>query len=234
MGRGLRFIVLIPEEQKAYRFHLFSILPSHVLFLDSLKPLWHLQIGIWGRSGSARHEAFPPHNNRVALEHGTASVKKKRKLYVRKKSYLDYSLAQLLHVEGVSAHTWQKTDRPHPCHPWTKNSPKLVANVRKDTEKQPYIWTVKGTVAMSRCAGASRAKIETSRSLRFECVKRLYEMNVTVETIRTNIRISSLPLSCSFGGVARVARERRRDCQLRRGESRSLARSFAARFTSNK
>ena len=80
---------------------LFGILPSHVLFLDSLKPLWHLQIGIWGRSGSARHEAFPPHNNRVALEHGTASVKKKRKLYGRITSYLVlYSLAQLLHSSG--------------------------------------------------------------------------------------------------------------------------------------
>ena len=101
VGRGLRFIVLIPEEQKAHRFHLFSILPSHVLFLDSLKPLWHLQIGIWGRSGSARHEAFPPHNNRVALEHGTASTKKKRKLYGLITSYLAlYSLAQLLHSGG--------------------------------------------------------------------------------------------------------------------------------------
>ena len=79
---------------------------------------------------------------------------------------------------------------------------------------------------MSRCAGASRAKIETSRSLRFECVKRLYEMTVTVETIRTNIRIPGLRVSCPFGGVARVARESRRDCQRRRGESRSLARSF--------
>ena len=83
------------------------------------------------------------------------------------------------------AHTCQKTDRPHPCHPWTKNSPKLVSNLRKETEKQPYIWAVNGTAAMWRCAGASREKIETSRSLRLECVKRLYEMTVTVETILT-------------------------------------------------
>ena len=131
-------------------------------------------------------------------------------------------------MAGVSAHTWQKTDRPHPCHPWTKRSPKLVSNRRKDTEKQPYICAVNGTAAMSRCAGASRAKIETSWSLRLKGVKRLYEMNVTVETIRTNIRIPCLRVSCPFGGVARVARERGHDCQRRRGESRSLARSFAA------
>ena len=128
------------------------------------------------------------------------------------------------------ASTCQKTDRPHPCHPWTKKSPKLVSNLRKDTEKQPYIWAANGPVAMSRCAGASRAKIETSRSLRFECVKRIYEMTVTVETIRKNIRISSLPVSSQFGGVARghtrVSREKRNDC-------RSLTLSFAASFTSN-
>ena len=56
---------------------------------------------------------------------------------------------------------------------------------------------------MSRCAGASRANIETSRSLRLKGVKLLYEMTVTVETIRTNIRISSLPVRTQSGGVAR-------------------------------
>lgn len=129
------------------------------------------------------------------------------------------------------APTCQKTDRPHPCQPWTKNSPKLVSNLTKDTEKQPYQferWT-----AQPRCrvaAGASRAKIETSRSLRLKGVKRLYEMTVTVETIWTNIRISSLPVSSQFGGVARghtrVSREKRSDC-------RSLTLSFAASFASH-
>ena len=83
---------------------------------------------------------------------------------------------------------------------------------------------------MSRCAGASRANIETSRSLRLKGVKLLYEMTVTVETIRTNIRISSLPVRSQFGGVARghtgVSREKRSDC-------RSLTLSFAASFASN-
>ena len=88
-------------------------------------------------------------------------------------------------------------------------------------------WTAQPRCRVVR-PGASRAKIETSWSLRLKGVKRLYEMNVTVETIRTNIRIPCLRVSCPFGGVARVARERGHDCQRRRGESRSLARSFAA------
>ena len=83
---------------------------------------------------------------------------------------------------------------------------------------------------MSRCAGASRANIETSRSLRLKGVKLLYEMTVTVEMIRTNIRISSLPVRSQFAGVARghtrVSREKRSDC-------RSLTLSFAASFASN-
>lgn len=87
-----------------------------------------------------------------------------------------------------------------------------------------------GTVSMSRCAGASRAKIETSRSLRLKCVKRLYEMTVTVETIRTNMRIPSLPVSSQFGGVprghTRVSGEKRRHC-------RPLTHSFTASFASH-
>lgn len=118
------------------------------------------------------------------------------------------------------AHTCQKPNQPYPCHPWTKKSRKLVSNLRKEKGKQPYIWAVNGTAAMSRCVGASRAKIETSRSLCLKCIKRLCQMTVTVATIWTNIRIPSLRVSCLFGGVARfAARERTRDCDGRRGKN---------------
>ena len=56
-------------------------------------------------------------------------------------------------------------------------------------------------------------------------------MTVTVETIRTNIRIPSLRVSCPFGGVARVARERRRDCQRGRA-ARSRVLSVNSRLAS--